>query len=172
MHHATLLHVQHLLLVYYQQPESGEMQENIICKLSLFFQAHHLQCGLVNCFGKVMLLLDGVHPSAFATCVGPLNDKRSPYLINLLAETSWAASIADTASAKAASTMHITSCASCQGSEKGPCSNSSPGDTGNSTRLSVAAHDFFHICNCSLFRLLVVINVVRFLKNYICLDVN
>lgn len=51
------------------------MQENIICKPSLFFQAHHLPCGLVSCFGKVLLLLDGAHPSAFAACVGPLNNK-------------------------------------------------------------------------------------------------
>lgn len=172
MHHTTHLHVQYLLIISYRQPGSGEMQENIICKLSIFFQAHHLQCGLVNCFGKALLLLEGAHPSVLATCMGPLSDKRSPYLLKLFAETSCAASIADTASAIAASTMHIMSCTYCQHSEKGLCSNSSPGDIGNSTRLSVAVHDFFHICNCSLFPLLVVINVVRFLKNYICLDVN
>lgn len=57
---------------------------------------------------------------------------------------------------------------------------SSPGDTANATRPSLAAHGWFfyfyffflHICNCSLFPLSVVINVVRFLKNCICLDVN
>ena len=150
----THLHVQYLLIVSYRQPGSGEMQENIICKLPIFFQAHPLPCGWVSCFGKVLLLLEGAHPSVFATCVGPLNDRRSPYLFNLFAETSCAASIAHTAPAVAASTMHIMSGTYCQYSEKGPCSNSSPGDIGNSTRLSVAVHDFFHICNCSLFPLL------------------
>lgn len=90
----------------------------------------------------------------------------------LFVERSHAASSADTAPSVAASTVHIMDRMHCQHLEEGPCSNSSPGDTGSSTCLSEAVHDFLHVCNCSLFPLLVVINVVRFLKNYICLDVN
>lgn len=91
---------------------------------------------------------------------------------SLFVERSHTASSADTASSIAASMACIMDRTYCQHLEKGPRSNSSPGDTGSSTCLSVAVHDFLHVCNCSLFPLLVVINVVRFLKNYICLDVN
>lgn len=48
------------------------MHENIICKLSIFCQAHQLQRGLVSIFGKVLLLLEGAHLSAFAARVGGL----------------------------------------------------------------------------------------------------
>lgn len=143
MHHTTRLHIQYLLIVSYQQPESVEMQENIICRLPVFFSSTSFAMCLGELFWQSFAFAGRGSSPCFCNMWGaPEWQIKSVTLKPFFAETICAASIADTASAVAASTMPIMSCTYCQHSEKGPCSNSSPGDTGK---------EHTPVCSCAWF---------------------